>query len=334
MDLERFVDPLPEFLHCLLCLDAAYQPVVTCSQEHIICQACYEKLRRAANQQQGCPTCRSPCTFRESPALRRAIESFKIKCKEKRCSWTGSITDEKTHNVKECSYRPVRCLDCGKTHPFADKAHHHSTCPNVRISCVRGGKDCGGVTDGGVFRRKDAPQHDTVCTNFRCAVTPGCPTKTTLANRQAHETHCLDTRRRITTLEAELAAAKKALEQRDRAPGQAAEKMVEKGKGKAVAGDDEADVAVKKEDADPPGAVGGRVGPSRLLGRPAAANADRVVKSDRDFLAALHSPRFSPNRRPPPSSPSNYFAICAKKRRTISSGSTFSAAQPPHPASL
>jgi len=76
-DLDLFTAPLPDHLHCPVCLGAAYPPVVVCSSEHIICHACLlDMIRKGVAKH--CPTCRElmPASLKVSPGFKRAVESY------------------------------------------------------------------------------------------------------------------------------------------------------------------------------------------------------------------------------------------------------------------
>ncbi|GAA6005261.1 hypothetical protein JCM10207_002917 [Rhodosporidiobolus poonsookiae] len=316
MDLERFVDPLPEYLHCPICLEAAYVPIVVCPQEHVVCQACYANLLHSPPNRQSCPTCRHPCTYRNSPAFKRAIESFKIRCKERRCKWTGFIGDEAGHIANQCNYRPMLCGDCGKEHTLADEERHRADCPNVYLSCVRGGADCGGVTGGGVFMRKNAAKHDATCSNYRCTVTPACYTRTTRKNLPVHEAQCADAQRRIKTLEAELAALKKPAAKRGRAPG------VDPGmKGRATASDVPSEIDLTDDDVSMPGELRRRkiaVESPFELAMGASVSGNRGASSPSSHRGARGDvPRFVPTSNRPASTNRRGSPLSRpKKRRT------------------
>lgn len=79
--LERFTVPLPEYLRCPICLEAAYPPVVVCPNEHLLCAPCIDAHLDAVDDEGDeprCPLCRSPLRdeLNVSPAFRRAIDSY------------------------------------------------------------------------------------------------------------------------------------------------------------------------------------------------------------------------------------------------------------------
>lgn len=80
-DLDQFTAPLPDHLHCPVCLGAAYPPVVACSREHIVCRGCLVSMCQK-NPRPLCPTCREhvPVVTKVSPGFKRAIESYRCAC--------------------------------------------------------------------------------------------------------------------------------------------------------------------------------------------------------------------------------------------------------------
>ena len=76
-DLDRFAVVLPDYLHCPVCLGAAYPPVTSCSSDHIVCQSCVDEMRQADRPAQ-CPTCREvmPVQLKVSLGFKRAMERY------------------------------------------------------------------------------------------------------------------------------------------------------------------------------------------------------------------------------------------------------------------
>lgn len=77
VDLDRFVKEVPEVLHCPVCLDTAYPPVLVCQSEHALCEGCAVHL--VAARSLACPTCRQAMSFplRRSFIATRTIEEYK-----------------------------------------------------------------------------------------------------------------------------------------------------------------------------------------------------------------------------------------------------------------
>ncbi|BGP45195.1 hypothetical protein JCM10450v2_001012 [Rhodotorula kratochvilovae] len=188
-DLERFTVPLPDHLHCPVCLAAAYPPIAVCSAEHILCQSCITALF-AATPAPSCPACREmmPPQLKASPGLKRAIEGYNYKCFRGGCDWVGTVDLEEAHN-SVCPYRMVDCALCEQPYQANQKAAHEAECPSVLLDCPRGGRDCGGTKNGGRRKRCNMRNHDRHCTQYKCSV-PGCETRTTTLNLCTHEPAC------------------------------------------------------------------------------------------------------------------------------------------------
>ncbi|BGP13149.1 hypothetical protein JCM10213_000273 [Rhodosporidiobolus nylandii] len=221
VDVDRFVlggGGFPEYLRCPVCLEAAWEPTLACAaQEHILCGDCWLDLTAATPQNPRCPTCRAPLRrpAKVSLATKRALDSLKIRCKDSRCSWTGSLSDEEQHRTRQCDFRRVLCGDCGAEHAHADRDAHTLCCPSKFVECPRGGPDCGWKTGSGLFMRKDWNEHEAECTSWPCTVTLACSTRTTRFHLPAHEAQCADVQRRFAVVEAQLANKKNSLSTRD-----------------------------------------------------------------------------------------------------------------------
>ncbi|GAA5846531.1 hypothetical protein JCM9279_006728 [Rhodotorula babjevae] len=206
-DLDLFTTPLPDHLHCPVCFGAAYPPVIACSSEHILCSGCVVLMRQGGVPPE-CPTCREvmPAAFKISLGFKRAVESYSYKCEMGQCEWVGSVGDVEQHLQNSCDYRLVECSTCALKTPAKHLAAHARECPEAFIFCPRGGMACTGATAvsrDGTFRRRELPEHDKVCSMFRCS--HGCHTYTTAANLSAHEKGCAWSRSRIEELERKLA---------------------------------------------------------------------------------------------------------------------------------
>ncbi|GAA5902435.1 hypothetical protein JCM8208_006888 [Rhodotorula glutinis] len=212
-ELDRFAGPVPDYLHCPVCLGAAYPPVVCCSSDHLVCQSCIGEMRQS-DRPAVCPTCREVMAvqLKISLGFKRAIERYGYMCDREGCAWVGSVMDLEQHLENSCEYRKINCKLCAELILAKDLIAHGHSCPEVFIVCPRGGKECSGIqaTGGhGLFRRRELHLHDRVCAMFRCRV--GCHTYTLLINREAHESECAWSRSRISHLEEQLAQTRAAL---------------------------------------------------------------------------------------------------------------------------
>ncbi|GAA5873383.1 hypothetical protein JCM16303_001110 [Sporobolomyces ruberrimus] len=185
MDPRRFIWSLPEHLVCPGCKMALEEGVYACQVGHAACRACLEKKGE-------CLTCREPVPkdseFEPATDLIEMIGEYWIRCGESKCRWAGPAKDEKAHR-STCGFRSSLCEGCGSSLVESERLNHFlKECPETRVTCPRGGKDCGGVGRGSC-KRKDAFEHDSVCANFSCRL-KNCPTRTTLENLSSHEPAC------------------------------------------------------------------------------------------------------------------------------------------------
>lgn len=125
-DLERFTSRLPDYLHCSICLDAAYPPYTTCSEQHLACATCAAELSVQEERPLLCPTCRRSASghLRSAPGMKRALESYgcgfvffaairvgrgrisvptvasshhSYECEHLQCTWVGTVDEEPKH---------------------------------------------------------------------------------------------------------------------------------------------------------------------------------------------------------------------------------------------
>ncbi|GAA5997033.1 uncharacterized protein JCM10292_006162 [Rhodotorula paludigena] len=189
-DLDSFVTALPAWMHCPVCLEAAYPPVLVCGEQHIVCQSCVGDIL-AKKRGATCPTCRSAMAKRieVSPLVKRAFEEYKVKCRHRGCIWVGAVSEEATHATNTCMYRRVPCTLCKVLIAASETQMHIATiCPKATIVCPRGGANCGGKQKG-VYRRRHSAEHEMTCAEFECRIS-GCKTRSTRANRIEHERDC------------------------------------------------------------------------------------------------------------------------------------------------
>ncbi|GJN87756.1 hypothetical protein Rhopal_000711-T1 [Rhodotorula paludigena] len=147
-DLERFTSTLPDYLHCSICLDAAYPPYTTCSEQHLACATCAAELSVQEERPLLCPTCRRSASghLRSAPGMKRALESYGYECEHLQCTWVGTVDEEPKHAAVQ-KYR-------------FNTTKEHQACP-------RGGQNCGGYLNGGVTTRQQAPMHARLCSNHK-----------------------------------------------------------------------------------------------------------------------------------------------------------------------
>ncbi|BGO98349.1 hypothetical protein NBRC10513v2_002744 [Rhodotorula toruloides] len=212
LDRFKFSWEVQDFVKCAGCRQVAYEPYFICPNEHVKCAACIQPPAApvvgaapapppAGPVATNCSVCSRAILAqpRLSPLLKRTIET--LKCKNEGCSWTGSITEDAQHGTV-CTFRPTPCPCCSRTVIYSQLSTHYDTCPEKKIECPQGGKDCGGRSSHGFRKRRLMPKHlETECAQWKCRATQGCPTKTTSANLDAHEKACRVANAKIAQLE-------------------------------------------------------------------------------------------------------------------------------------
>ncbi|BGO98350.1 hypothetical protein NBRC10513v2_002745 [Rhodotorula toruloides] len=196
LGVERFTTPLPEHLHCFVCLDVSYPPVIVCALEHQMCESCATELRKSSSKGR-CPMCAKTMLdpVRTSGVLKRAIEDYKVTCRYTGCKWVGCLLDEPTH-AESCDFREIPCALCKTPYAHSRSAEHMAVCPEEFVACPQGGKRCPRK------KRCELDKHlSDYCGQWQCRVVQSCNTRTTFANLPAHEKGCADSTARIAKLE-------------------------------------------------------------------------------------------------------------------------------------
>ena len=129
---EMFIDPLPEYLKCPVCLCCLSNPYQTpCG--HRFCKECI--LPIVHSRSAVCPVDRTTLstsnTFPDN-AVKLQINSLKIRCLHEGCDWTGELSDRATHLTK-CRYALVSCELCQSKVCKAELEAHMRICPRRKV---------------------------------------------------------------------------------------------------------------------------------------------------------------------------------------------------------
>jgi len=95
---------------CPVCMEFFGEHIYQCSEGHLVCAACKEKLPESR-----CPSCRQPVGSVRNRAMEQLIGEMNLPCthKELGCKFAGPHSSRRTHE-KSCKFSPIRC-------PFATK---------------------------------------------------------------------------------------------------------------------------------------------------------------------------------------------------------------------
>ncbi len=103
---------------CIVCLEVATQPKVTCTCMTLACAPCAAKLRQ-------CPQCRAPATWTTLRGqLLSLYEEFSAPCDGKGCGVRVTAAKYERHVKTECLGRPSQCKLCGEKMPIVDLVEH------------------------------------------------------------------------------------------------------------------------------------------------------------------------------------------------------------------
>ena len=136
VDEDLFIDSLPDYLKCPICLCCLQAPYQTpCG--HRFCKDCIAPVLISRNNL--CPKDRTVIditnTFPDN-AVRLQINSLRIKCPKHTsgCAWIGELSDKPAH-FQACDFVDVLCSLCGTSHQKKDFAAHQAVCPKRQLPC-------------------------------------------------------------------------------------------------------------------------------------------------------------------------------------------------------
>ena len=154
-DDERFESPVPENLHCDICLNVLRKPMQCVRNEHSFCKPCI--TRHLQETSQTCPNCIEPLTLetlRPSRLVTDLLSQLRIRCDNShkgcgesvrlevleghvatceftsvQCSNDGceviiNRRDQLNHEMNDCNFRLVKCEVCGKNVAFGKRMLH------------------------------------------------------------------------------------------------------------------------------------------------------------------------------------------------------------------
>lgn len=96
-------EEVPKDIICTICLSVPSTPCTLRSCSHVFCENC---IRESISHQNNCPICRRYCSLSDVQSLEEATalgyrirNGIMVKCDdhESCCSWTGSISDYRSH---------------------------------------------------------------------------------------------------------------------------------------------------------------------------------------------------------------------------------------------
>ena len=154
-DDERFESPVPENLHCNICLNVLRKPMQCVRNEHSFCKPCI--TRHLQETSQSCPTCIEPLTLetlRPSRLVTDLLSQLRIRCDNShkgcgesvrlevleghvatcefsavQCSNDGceviiNRRDQLNHEMNDCNFRQGKCEVCGENVAYGKRILH------------------------------------------------------------------------------------------------------------------------------------------------------------------------------------------------------------------
>lgn len=137
--MKDVVEELREMIEYPVCLLVPRQrgPVPVCSNGHILCHACTDRIRldaRAAGENAKCPSCTVDLGNTTSLLASRLVERVEHECEHNGCEQMIAF-DQLVNHQMSCSFRKVLCPGSGKTcknveMPLNKVEEHIKTCPD------------------------------------------------------------------------------------------------------------------------------------------------------------------------------------------------------------
>lgn len=136
VDESLFLDVLPDYLKCPICLCCLQSPFQTpCG--HRFCKDCITPVLNTRNNV--CPKDRTVIdntnTFPDN-AVKLQINALRIRCPkhEAGCAWIGELSDKRAH-CQSCDFVEVPCGLCGVTLQKKFIEAHKALCPKRQLPC-------------------------------------------------------------------------------------------------------------------------------------------------------------------------------------------------------
>ena len=213
----QFVDGPLKDSNCPICLELLKDPFLTECCGHHFCNKCVTSVQLQKNE---CPLCKtSPIRGIIDKRFRREMNEAQVYCslRPQGCEWIGELgnllvhlslgqqygqckylivscpNDKcdkrlprhqiRTHESRECNYRPYTCPHCGLKDVFLFiEQHHFSECPNYPVACPN---NCMKTK----IKRSQLQKHSKVCPNAMipcCFSEVGCKVKLKRCNVKKH----------------------------------------------------------------------------------------------------------------------------------------------------
>eukprot|EP00457_Paulinella_chromatophora_P003384 gb/GEZN01003391.1/.p1 GENE.gb/GEZN01003391.1/~~gb/GEZN01003391.1/.p1 ORF type:complete len:495 (+),score=57.91 gb/GEZN01003391.1/:93-1577(+) len=141
---ELFLETIDEDLICTVCSHIFQDPYAICANEHILCQACLNDLKKMPNPK--CPSCRSPLLPEpiRSRSTGKLIDKLRLKCPnhQRTCDWTGRTSQLLAHQAV-CAFQLISCpyeSEVYAKHTVLRKElkEHVGACPSRPVKCLLG----------------------------------------------------------------------------------------------------------------------------------------------------------------------------------------------------
>ena len=175
-----FLEPVPNYLTCIICFGLLKEPVATDCCEKMFCG------EHASRTERVCPACRhtplSVSRNRGFDSIVKDLKVFCLNCKEG-CSWSGHLCFEPKHRVDTCDYQSISCeKECGVRVARRLMANH------LAKECLLREIDCEFCDYKGTAA--EVKFHLETCLEYHIACPHGCELQLPRKDLNVHSSTC------------------------------------------------------------------------------------------------------------------------------------------------
>ena len=129
-----FLEPVPNYLTCIMCYGLLKEPVATDCCEKMFCA---EHVKGTGDV---CPACRhTPLSVARNKGIDSIVKDLKVFCQhhDKGCQWNGHLCFEPNHRIETCEFEVISCAKgCGAyMQRQLMETHSLEECPRRDVKC-------------------------------------------------------------------------------------------------------------------------------------------------------------------------------------------------------
>ena len=177
-----FLEPVPNYLTCIICYGLLKEPVATDCCEKMFC------CEHSSRTERICPACRhTPLSVSRNRGIDSIVKGLKVFCLNHRegCQWSGHLCFEPKHRVGTCGHESVPCeKECGMNVQRRFMKDH------LTKECLLRKVDCEFCDYKGTAA--EVASHLEICTEYLIACPHGCELQLPRKGLNDHSSTCLE----------------------------------------------------------------------------------------------------------------------------------------------